>query len=438
MADVGARGHVASVDLLEAGREMQDFITDLYPTCRSITGQGLRSTLRAIRDRVPLQIHEIPSGTQVLDWTVPQEWNITDAYIKDSAGRRIVDFQECNLHVVNYSEPVDLRLTLQELLPHLHSLADHPDWIPYRTSYYKRGWGFCLPDAQLQQLGDGEYDVHIASSLEDGHLSYGELVVPGASSDEVLFSTHACHPSLCNDNLSGVALATQIAKCLSGATLRYSYRFLFIPGTIGSITWLARNEDGVSRIKHGLVIACVGDPGAMTYKRSRRHAAEIDRAVTHVLAHRDAGHNLLDFSPYGYDERQYCSPGFNLPVGCLSRTPHGCFPEYHTSADDLAFVRPEWLADSLDVCLSVIDVLEGNRTYVNRSPKGEPQLGRRGLYPSMGGKEAEQAQLAMLWALNLSDGTNTLLDIAERSRMDFSCLRDAATVLLEHGLLQEC
>jgi aminopeptidase-like protein len=332
--------------------------------------------------------------------------------------------------------PVKARMPLAELKQHLHSLPQHPDWIPYRTSYYEERWGFCLTHRQFLALPDGEYKVSIDSTLQDGHLTYGEYYIPGETTDEVLFSCHACHPSLANDNLSGVVLTTFLARHLSERASRYSYRFLFIPGTIGSITWLSRNESKIANIKHGLVITCVGDAGHPTYKRSRRGDAEIDRAVAHVLKHTGQPYEILEFTPYGYDERQYCSPGFNLSVGCFMRTPNGHYPEYHTSADNLDFVRPESLADSMQKCLSVLAVLEGNRTFVNQNPKCEPQLGKRGLYQTIGGhSDAKARELALLWVLNLSDGQHTLLDIAERSGVEFGMIKNAADALLEKGLL---
>jgi len=420
------------------GHEMYSLIEELYPICRSITGDGFRNTLRRLQRFIPLTMHEVPSGTQVFDWTVPKEWNIRDAYVKDPHGNKVIDFQRSNLHVVNYSVPVRQRMSLEELKEHLFTLPDHPDWIPYRTSYYKETWGFCLSHRQYLALPEGKYEVCIDSSLEPDHLTYGEYYFAGESADEVLFSCHACHPSLCNDNLSGVALVTFLARHLASRPHRYSYRFLFIPGTIGSLTWLSRNESQLSKIRHGLVIACVGDQGHTTYKRSRQGNAEIDRAVAHVLKHSGTDFEIFDFSPYGYDERQFCSPAFDLPVGCFSRTPHSRYPEYHTSADNLSLLRPASLADSFSKCLAVVNVLEGNRTYVNQNPKGEPQLGRRGLYRLMGGHtDSGLQEMAVLWVLNLSDGKNSLLDIADRSEHRFGSVRKAADVLLEHGLLEE-
>jgi aminopeptidase-like protein len=420
----------------EVGQQIYAFVAELYPICRSITGDGLRETLRRIGLRIPLQTNEVPSGTEVFDWIVPREWNIRDAYIRNSRGEKVIDFQRSNLHVVSYSQPVRKRIALKDLRDHLHTLPYFPDWIPYRTSYYNETWGFCVSQKQFDSLTDHEYEVVIDSSLEDGHLTYGECVLPGESSDEVLISCHACHPSLCNDNLSGIAVATFLAQMLRQQRHRFTYRFLFVPGTIGSISWLSRNEDVVSRIRHGLVLACVGDRGAPSYKKSRQGCAEIDRAVLQVLSRSGHAYNVRDFSPYGYDERQYCSPGFNLPVGCLNRTPHGGFPEYHTSADNLDLIAPEALADTLRLCSEIFHVLEHNRSYRNLNPKCEPQLGKRGLYRLLGGhSDAEHRELAMLWVLNFSDGSHSLLDIAERSNLKFDDILRAAAALEENGLL---
>jgi aminopeptidase-like protein len=421
-----------------AGEAMHRLAAELYPICRSITGNGVRETLQRLQAWIPLAVHEVPSGTRVFDWTVPREWNIVDAYVKNSYGERVIDFRKCNLHVLGYSVPVHARMSLAELRPHLISLPDQPDAIPYRTSYYHETWGFCLAHDQLVSLPDGEYEVRIDSSLTEGDLTYGECYLEGDSPEEVLISAHICHPSLGNDNLSGIAVATFLIRHLMNVSRRYSYRFLFIPGTIGSIAWLALNEAHVPRIRHGLVLANLGDAGRFTYKKSRRGSAEVDRAVLNVLRHSGKEHGVREFTPYGYDERQFCSPGINLPVGCLSRTPHGEFSEYHTSKDDLTFLQPGSLADSLACCLSTIRVLEGNRVYVNQSPKGEPQLGRRGLYRGFGGSmDARAREMALLWVLNLSDGEHSLLDISDRSAIPFDMVRLAATALLDHGLLKE-
>lgn len=428
----------ATADPADVGRAMHALIAELYPICRSITGAGMRASLRTLQRQIPLELHEVPSGTPVFDWTVPREWNIRDAYVKNAQGERVIDFRMHSLHVLNYSVPVHRRMRLAELRPHLYTLPEQPDLIPYRTSYYAERWGFCLTHNALQRLEEGEYEVCIDSTLEPGSLTYGEYLLPGERADEVLISCHCCHPSLANDNLSGMALAVFLARAMADMPRRYTYRFLFIPGTIGAITWLVLHEAQAERIRHGLVVACVGDPGPLSYKRSRRGDALIDRAALHVLRHRGGPFATYDFSPYGYDERQYNSPGFNLPVGSLTRTPHGRFPEYHTSGDNLDFVRPEALADSLAAYQAVIAVLEHDRTYRNTSPKCEPQLGKRGLYGSIGGNtNARTHELAMLWVLNQSDGEHSLLDIAERADLPFAAIQAAATALIGAGLLEE-
>ena len=419
------------------GDDAYRLIEEVMPYPRSITGNGVRQTLEVVRARVPLQVTEVPTGTAVLDWTVPREWNVREAWIAGPDGQRVLDFAQSNLHLVGYSTPVRARMSLAELRPHLHSLPDRPNLVPYRTSYYVEAWGFCLSDRQLEQLPDGEYDVCIDASLTDGALTYGELLVPGSSADEVLVSTHVCHPSMANDNLSGIALATLLAEHLGSRDSRYSYRFLFVPGTIGSITWLARNQDGADRIVHGLVLTGLGDAGSPTYKRSRRGNAVIDRAAEHVLRSSGQPVNVIDFYPYGYDERQYCSPGFNLPVGRLGRSPHGEYPEYHTSGDDLSFVHPDSLQDSWDLLVGIIDVLERDGTYLSRNPFGEPQLGRRGLYRSIGAAtDRAAAEMALLWVLNLADGAHSLLDVAERSGLTFAAVADAARSLISADLLE--
>jgi aminopeptidase-like protein len=377
----------------------------------------------------------VPTGTPVFDWIVPKEWNIRDAYIKGADGKRVVDFRQHSLHVLNYSTPVHRTMPLSQLKSHLFTSPENPDWIPYRTSYYQENWGFCLSHNQMLALRDGDYEVCIDSTLEDGRLVYGECYLPGHSKDEILISCHACHPSLANDNLSGLSVATFLAEFLSRRDLRYSYRFLFIPGTIGAITWLARNQETAERIRHGLVLTCIGDAGGFHYKKSRRGNAEIDRAVAHVLHHSGEAAEILEFSPDGYDERQYCSPGFDLPVGCLMRSVWGKFPEYHTSADNLDFIRPQQLAKSLRMCAAILDVLEDNGRYRNLSPFCEPQLGRRNLYRPVGGDAIGTEISARLWVLNLSEGEHSLLDIAERSGLPFVAIRDAAELLCENKLL---
>ena len=433
---ISIRDLLAGIDAEQLGHEMHRMVAELYPICRSITGNGVRETLAKMKKSIPLTVHEVSSGTKVFDWTVPREWNIRDAYIKDSTGHKVVDYRNTNLHVLNYSIPVNRRVELEELKVHLFTVPEHQDWIPYRTSYYNENWGFCLSHKQFLELKEEIYEVVIESSLQEGSLTYGELLVRGQISDEILISTHICHPSLCNDNLSGIVLATYLADLLSKTNVRYSYRFLFIPGTIGSITWLALNEKRSSKIRHGLVVACVGDAGKFNYKKSRLGSAEIDRAAVNALKSSGKEFNVIEFFPFGYDERQYCSPGFNLPVGCLMRTPHGEFPEYHTSADNLELVKPLCLGESLEMYLNIFSVLENNETYVSTNQKCEPQLGKRGLYQHIGGHPNSRTfQLALLWVLNMSDGSHSLLDIAEKSGLTFNLISDAANLLSAKGLL---
>ncbi|WP_112277226.1 DUF4910 domain-containing protein [Lentzea terrae] len=421
---------------MTVGRRMHELVERLYPLCRSITGDGVRETLAVLGEALDLDVHEVPTGTQVLDWTVPQEWNVRDAYVADATGNRLIDFQALNLHLVGYSVPVRGWMSFEELRPHLHTLPEQPDLVPYRTSYYSPTWGFCLSENALQALPAGPYEVVIDSSLTDGHLTYAEHVVRGQVSDEVIITCHVCHPSLANDNLAGIAVAVELAARLNNPW--YTYRFIFAPGTIGAITWLARNFASIERVKHGVVLACAGDQGPLTYKKSRRGDAEIDQVVQHVLETSGRPHSIVGFSPYGYDERQYCSPGFNLGVGSLTRTPYAGYPEYHTSGDNPDFVSPDAMTDTLETLWEVVGVLDRNRTYVNQSPYGEPQLGRRGLYESLGGRsDTKQAQLAMLWVLNLSDGEHSLLDVARKSGLPFPTIADAARALHDAGLVKE-
>ena len=421
---------------LARGREMHALAARLFALPRSLTGDGVRATLAALGELVPLTVVEVPTGTPVLDWTVPKEWNLRRAVLRGPGGEIVADTARRNLEVVGYSVPVRGRFPLAELRPRLHSLPDKPDLVPYRTSYWQESWGFCLPHRVLAALPDGEYEVEIDTTLADGHLTYGELLLPGASPAEILVSCHVCHPALANDNLSGLAVSAFLARELAGRERRWSWRFLWAPGTIGAIAWLARNEAVTARIRAGLVAANLGDPGAFHYKRSRRGDTEIDRAVEIALRDLGVPHALEEFVPFGYDERQYCSPGFDLPVGLLSRTPWGRFPEYHTSADDLDFIRPEALAGSLAVYRAVAEVLEGNRRFRNLSPKGEPQLGRRGLYRALGGDDrGRERELALLWVLNQSDGGPDLLAIARRSGLPFERLREAAAALAAAGLI---
>jgi aminopeptidase-like protein len=423
-----------------AGQAMHSLAADLYPIPRSITGDGLRETLRRVGREIPLEIHEVATGTAALDWEVPNEWNIRGARIETIEGRVVVDFADSNLHVVSYSLPIDAIVSRDELAGHIHTLPEQPDLIPYRTAYYAQTWGFCLPHTLYQQMTDPAYRVVIDSAWQPGHLTYGEAFVAGEEKDEVVLSVHCCHPSLANDNLSGIAVATWLAKRqMARPRRRLGYRFLFLPATIGAIVYLSRNEPGLARIRHGLVLTCVGDPGRFHYKASRRGDADVDRIVGHVLRSRGAAHQMLSFAPEGYDERQYCSPGYDLPFGCFMRSPNGTFPEYHTSADNLDFITPAALAESYDVLGEVLNVMDTDTRYARIDGRGEPQLGRRGLYRAISGQaeKPEALRTALLWVLNLSDGGHSLLDIAERSGVSYGHIVTAAKLACEADLIRE-
>lgn len=427
-SDTGAR---------EAAAVAIAMMEEMFPICRSITGNGVRRTLDVVERFVPLERHEVATGTPVYDWEVPREWNIRDAYIADSSGRRVVDFKAHNLHVVNYSKPVRALMSLAELQPYLHSVPEHPDWIPYRTTYYREHWGFCLSHRQRQALVPGDYEVVIDAELSAGHLTYAECVVPGTTSGEAIVHTHTCHPSLANDNLTGIAVAAALAREVREQAPRLTWRFVFGPGTIGSLTWLSRNEARLPCVVGGLVVGLLGDSGPLTYKRSRRGTSLTDRCASHVLRAFANASKIADFEPYGYDERQFCSPGFDLPIGRMTRSPNGKYAEYHTSADNLSLVRPDKLAESITVLARMIRVLDTNRCLVNLNPKGEPRLGKRGLYGSIGGTEPGHLENALLWVLNLCDSSHDLLSIADRSSVSFELIDRAASELERAGLLRE-
>jgi aminopeptidase-like protein len=421
-------------DLGEAGEAMHALAAELFPLPRSLTGDGNRATLAVVSRLAPLALTEVPTGEQAYDWTMPREWNVREAWIEDQQGRRVVDFADSPLHLLGYSVPADARLTLTELREHLYTDPERPAVTPYRTSYHDEAWGFCLPEEQARSLEGGEYHVLIDATLEPGSLTYGELVVDGAIEDEILLSTNICHPAQANDNLSGIVLLAQLAATLRSMSLRYTYRFLFSPGSLGPLAWLARNEHRLGKLHAGLVASCVGDPGAFTYKRSRRGDTVVDKAVACALRDLGAPYAVDEWYPWGGDERQFCSPGFDLAVGALSRTAAGRFPEYHSSADDLDFVTADALAGSFRLLLLVLDVLERDAVWVNQNPKGEPQLGRRGLYRQVsGGNNREQA---LLWVLSLSDGDHSVLDIALQSGLPFMEVAGAADALAACDLLK--
>lgn len=424
------------LDGATAGAAMLTLIRSLYPICRSITGDGVRETLARLSELCPIAVTEVPSGTPVFDWTVPPEWTVRGASLRTAAGETIVDFARHTLHLVSYSTPVKQRMTLAELQPHLHSLPKQPDLIPYRTAYYTPAWGFCLPQRVRDRLADGDYDVEIDTALAPGHLTYGECVLPGRTDDEILISAHICHPSLANDNLSSIAVAAFLARRLAARDRRHTVRILFAPGTIGALTWLAQNEDRLSRIRAGLVLSCIGDRHPFQYKRSERGTTLIDLAMALVLAERDPEATIGDFFPYGYDERQYNAPGFRLPIGNLCRSSWGEFPEYHTSADNPDLLDADALQGSLDLLDRLVQVIDADETYVNLAPKGEPQLGRRGLYAAIGGAEDPKSfQLAVLWLLNQADGTKSLINIADRTKLPFDLMVAAAEALKAADLI---
>ena len=421
---------------------MYRLIEQLFPLNRSLTGDGVRQTLHLIEERVgepALAWTEVPTGTKVLDWEVPDEWNLRRAYLEGPDGRRIVDTATSNLHVLGYSEPVDIVVELDELDAHLYSLPERPDAIPYRTSYYSRRWGFCLSHAQRMSLVPGRYRVVVDATLAPGSLTYGEVVLPGASDREILIVTHVCHPSLCNDNLSGIAVAVELLRELSSrSNRRHTFRFLFAPVTLGAIAWLnnERHPGGaVEQIDHGLVLTGLGDNGPFTYKRSRRGDAPVDAAAELVIGQLGEPHRTIAFSPYGYDERQFCSPGFNLAVGRLCRAVHGEHPEYHTSDDNLAFVSAESLELSFETVWQIVEALDGDATFLATEPFGEPRLGPRGLFRDVGGVVPPTFEMAILWVLNQSDGSKSLVDIAAQAGLVFADVRLAADSLVRAGLL---
>lgn len=425
------------VDSAAVAASMIDLMSVAYPLCRSITGQGVRDTLEIVRRTIPLVIHEVPSGSPALDWTVPREWQIRSAWIRGSDGRVVVDFADHSLHVMSYSVGVHGIFSLSELRPHLFSRPDLPDAIPYRTSYYNETWGFCLRHRDLENLTEDQYEVFIDAELVDGSLTYGELVIPGETDREILLTTHVCHPSMANDNLSGIAVLTALGSLLQRSPRRYTYRLLFIPGTIGSLTWLERNREAVQRIDHGVVLTGVGDRGGPSWKSPRRTGTRIDRAFSHVLR-RDGRSDVtfLDYYPYGYDERQFCSPGFDLAVGRFGRSVHGEYPEYHTSADDLDFVTADSLRDSLRIVATALDIVDGDAVPRSLAPFGEPQLGRRGLYSSVGGAiDQHSVEMALLWVMSYADETHSLLDIATLSGISFGSIQEAAKRLCAADIL---
>ncbi len=428
---------------MSLAKELEIYFDRLWPILRSITGEGVRQTHDILSEIVKLEHLDIPTGSRVFDWTIPKEWKVNDAYITDPKGQRILGVKENNLRLVNYSVPFRGTLSRNELDHHLYSLPDKPTAIPYVTSYYSPRWGFCLSQRERESLPDGDYQIVVDTELFDGSLTLSEALLPGEREDEVLISTYTCHPSLANNELSGPLVAAFLYRELAKLeSRRLSYRFVFLPETIGALAYLhLRGEHLKKHLVAGYVVTCIGDAGDFTYKRSRQSSlttarAVVDRAAEHALNHSKKPHKILDFSPLGSDERQYCSPGFNLPVGSLMRSQYGTYPEYHTSLDNKSFISFEAMADSVQMYLSVVKVLEQNRTYKNLLPHGEPQLGQRGLYETMGRNTIPELSSAIFWLLNYADGEHDLLWIAEKSGYSIELLDKAARACLEAQLIE--
>lgn len=418
---------------------LEKYFDRLWPITRSLTGDGNRETLAILSELIELTIKEVPSGTACFDWTVPPEWNIRSAWIKDSKGNKVIDMADHNLHIVGYSEPFKGTLDFEKLAAHLYTDPDQPEVIPYVTSYYKKRWGFCLSHKQFLKLDKNDtYEIFIDSDLnQKGSMTVAEAVLPGKSKEEVIFSTYICHPSMANNELSGPLVTAFLYRELAKKKeLKYTYRFLFAPETIGALYNLTQHgSHWKNKLLAGYVVNCVGDSGNFTYKRSRQNNSPADRAAELILKQTECNYRLLDFAPRGSDERQYCSPGFDLPVGSLMRSKHGDYKEYHTSADNKEFISFEAMEQAVGKYLQIIELLEWNDKYLNTMPYGEPQLGKRGLYPTVSKKGVHHRIDAMMWILNYSDGKHDLIDIAEKSNISVQELMKSTKVLLKEGIL---
>lgn len=419
---------------------MHALMSELFPICRSLTGPGLRQTLLRLSGEAPFELHEVPSGTKCFDWTVPPEWSVEDAWVEDESGRRVIDFDENNLHLVGYSEPVDIELPLSELKTHLHTLPDQPAAIPYVTSYYRRYWGFCLSQDQSDSLKDGVYRAVVKSDLnENGSMTYADLLIPGDSDEEILLTSYACHPSMANNELSGPVMVTWLAKYLLALPRRrYSYRIVIAPETIGAIAYINKHLQTLRKnVKAGYVVTCVGGPDQATFLESRTGDTLADRAALQVLGQQNEPFKHWTYAHRASDERQYCAPGVELPVASVMRSKYHDYPEYHTSLDDLEFVRPEHMQESYDIYIGILQTLEANRLYRTTVPC-EPQLSPRGLYPNLGDRTHQEAALYDRMALlAYADGKTDLVEIAEKNFTTVFRLERHITALVESGLLEE-
>lgn len=416
---------------------IEQYFDRLFPICRSITGNGVRETLKIISEIVPLKVYEIPSGTKVFDWIVPKEWNIQDAYIITPDGRKVADFKKHNLHIVNYSIPVHKKISFDELNLHLHTLPNKPNAIPYVTSYYKENWGFCLTYDEYKTLPQkGEYEVVIDSYLTEGSLTYADCILEGETKDEILISTYVCHPSMANNELSGPLVAMFLYQKLAQLTKRkYTYRFVFIPETIGALVYLHQHGEYLKRhCKAGFVITCIGDRGIFHYKQSKYGNTLADKAAIHTLKHSKKPYRVLPFYPGGSDERQYCSPAFNLPVGSLMRTPYREYPEYHTSLDNKEFISFKSIKESAEMYFKIVQTLELNDIYINQYPYGEPQLSKRGLYTQ---NLSRDDVMKIMYILQYSDMQNDLIDIADRMKVSVLELERIVGLLKENKMITE-
>lgn len=420
-------------------QELESYFDRLWPICRSLTGDGVRQSLQILQEIIPLELHEMPSGTTCFDWTVPDEWNIRDAFILTPSGEKICELSKNNLHILGYSEPVDREMSWEELAPHLHTLPEMPDAVPYLTSYYRRTWGFCLPHRQWESLPrEGRYRVRIDSTLAPGHMTYGDLLLKGETEREIIFSSYICHPSMANNELSGpLTLAFLYRAIAAMPRRRFTYRFILIPETIGAIAYLSQHGKRMKeKVKAGYVLTCTGDRGGFTYKNSKDESADVNRVARHVLRHSETLWRELPFTIGGSDERQYCSPGFNLPVGSLMRTPYQQYREYHTSLDNKSFLSFAALEETVQVYLRIVRLHELNRCYRNTVPYGEPQLGKRGLYPALGGQKQRADELSRrLHLLSFADGRTDLITIADRVGADALDFAGEIELLSTAGLL---